>query len=121
MRAPDVLIRDTEPFPASVIKQLPPRNDDYVPWTHYAQRVLLHNGGYSWEPLSVMHADQKWVVIGHLTIADERYGGVGEDDSSPTSAESNAFKRACAKAGIGLHLYQDFWLHDRLVEEGNKT
>lgn len=116
MRSPATLVRDTEPFPKDIIKQLPPRGDDYVSWTHYAQRILLHNGGYSWEPTTALFADNKWVVIGHLTIEDERYGGVGED-TTPTAAESNAFKRACAKAGIGLHLYGDYWLHGRLEEE----
>ena len=113
MRSREELTRDTAPFPDSVIKQLPPRGDNYVPWTHYAQRLLLHHGGYSWTARQATYADNTWVVVGNLTIGDETYGAVGEDDA-PAAAESNAFKRACAKAGIGLHLYEDFWLHERL-------
>jgi hypothetical protein len=49
-------------------------------------------------------------------LGDEVYGAVGED-KTPTAAESNAFKRACAKAGIGLHLYDHYWLHRELERQ----
>ncbi len=117
MRSSDELICDTAPFPASVIKQLPKSDNrpalDYVPWYQYAQRLLLHHGGYLWVPGDPIHADNLWAVSGVLTIGDEQYGGVGED-TTPTAAESNAYKRACAHAGIGLHLYGGYWLHERL-------
>lgn len=116
MRSREQLVADTEPFPDQIVKQLPPRGDNYVPWTHYAQRLLLKYGGYSWRPTSVMHSGHLWVVMGELTVEGEVYGAVGEDDA-PAAAESNAFKRACAKAGIGLHLYGDFWLHERLKRD----
>lgn len=116
MRDLKALVRDTEPFPDSVIQKLPPRGDPYVPWSHYAQRLLLHHGGYEWRVTHLVHADKTWAVVGELTLEGEVYGAVGEDNT-PTSAESNAFKRACAHAGIGLHLYQDFWLHGRLLQE----
>lgn len=113
MRERDQLIEDTEPFPDSIIKQLPPRGDNYVSWPHYAQRLLLKHGGYQWKPTSMTFQNGVWAVMGELTLEGEVYGSVGEDDA-PAAAESNAFKRACAKAGIGLHLYGDFWLHERL-------
>lgn len=113
MRDLPTLIEDTEPFPDSIIEQLPPRGDNYVSWPHYAQRLLLKHGGYSWRPTSVMEAGGLWVVMGELDLDGETYGAVGEDNA-PAAAESNAFKRACAKAGIGLHLYGNFWLHERL-------
>lgn len=116
MRTPEELIRDTEPFPDSVIEKLPPRGDNYVTWTHYAQRLLLFHGGYSWRPGDPIYANSVWTVRGELTIGDEIYGAVGED-TTPTSAESNAFKRACSKAGIGLHLYGHWWLHERLKKK----
>jgi hypothetical protein len=129
VRTRDELIRDTEPFPDSVIEKLPPRGDNYVTWTHYAQRLLLYYGGYSWEPGDAhyqkierertdgsIYIEHVWTVTGKLTLGDEVYGAVGEDNS-PTSAESNAFKRACAKAGIGLHLYEHYWLHNRLQKD----
>lgn len=116
MRTLEALIQDTEPFPEDVVKQLPPRGDNYVSWTHYAQRLLLHHRGYEWEPSDPVYADGTWAVRGVLTLDGERYGSVGED-TAPAAAESNAFKRACAHAGIGLHLYGDFWLHGRLARE----
>lgn len=119
MRDLGTLVQDTQPFPDSVIKQLPPRGDDYVPWSQYAQRLLFQHRGYQWEPGDPVFADGTWAVRGVLTIEGERYGAVGEDDA-PASAESNAFKRACAKAGIGLHLYQNYWLHKRLEDEHMK-
>ena len=117
MRTPEKLIADTKPFADSVIEQLPPRGDNYVSWTHYAQRLLYAHGGYEWTPTGVTHADGLWVVTGLLRLGDETYGAVGEDDA-PAAAESNAFKRACAKAGIGLHLYEHYWLHG-LLEKGD--
>ena len=68
-------------------------------------------------PLLVTRTQYVWAVSVRIWFGnDEWYDGVGEDDS-PTSAESNAYKRACAHAGIGLHLYDDFWLHERLKKE----
>jgi len=50
---------------------------------------------------------------------DEWYDGVGID-SDADKAESQAYKRACAHAGIGLHLYGGYWLLGALgtPEEG---
>ncbi len=122
------LVRDTEPFPDKMIQELPPRGDRYVPWVQYAQRLLLHYGGYTWQVGEVIHADNTWAVIGTLYLGEQpdadsqSYSAVGEDDS-PTAAESNAFKRACAKAGIGLHLYENiekgnpYWLHNQLAKD----
>lgn len=117
MRTPEQLIADTAPFPEKLISKLPPRGDSYVPWYQYAQRLLLHHPDYSWRVVSVVEADGVWAVVGELTIEGEIRAGVGEDDA-PAAAESNAFKRACAKAGIGLHLYDEagYWLHGRLVK-----
>lgn len=113
MRDPATLLQDAKPFADAVIEKLPPRGDSYVSWTHYAQRLLFTHGGYSWRPTTITHVDGVWAVLGELTLGDETYGAVGED-KTPTAAESNAFKRACAKAGIGLHLYDHYWLSREL-------
>ena len=122
-RTLEELVRDTAPFPDSVIKTLDKAGGlDYVPWYQYAQRLLLHWGGYTWQVNDVMEAQGVWAVTGTLFLGEQpeddsqSYSAVGED-STPTAAESNAFKRACAHAGVGLHLYGDFWLHDRLLKE----
>jgi hypothetical protein len=111
------LIRDTKPFASDVIEKLPPRGDSYVSWTHYAQRLLFTHHGYSWRPTAIVEGGEGWAVMGELTLGDEIYGAVGED-KTPTAAESNAFKRACAKAGIGLHLYDHYWLYRELEKQG---
>jgi hypothetical protein len=118
MRTLDDLIRDTEPFPAGVVEKLPPRGDPYVPWYQYAQRLLLHYPNHTYRVTAVHWAGGVWAVTVELTLGDVTFGAVGEDDS-PTAAESNAYKRAAAHAGIGLHLYDEagYWLHNRLVKE----
>jgi hypothetical protein len=120
MRDRDSLLRDTEPFPEAVIEQLPGRGGgpplDYVAWNQYNQRLLLHHPDHEYRVKGVWHSDGLWCVAVEFTIDGQTYGGVGED-SAPTAAESNAYKRALAHAGIGLHLYGGYWLHDRLGRE----
>ena len=135
MRTPEQLIADTAPFPEETISKLPPRGDSYVAWSQYNQRMLLHHPDHEYRVISVTHSPgylvpikddagtkrfddwrpPVWAVAVELTIEGSAYAAVGEDDS-PTSAESNAYKRACAHAGIGLHLYGGYWLHGRLVK-----
>ena len=47
MRSLEQLIQDTEPFPDSVVATLPKTEKrpalDYVPWSQYNQRLLLHH------------------------------------------------------------------------------
>ena len=120
MRTPEQLIADTAPFPDALIQHVPPRNESYVPWYQYAQRILLHYPNYSWTITTIVEGGMTWAVAGELRLVVDgpRYAGTGEDEGSVTSAESQAFKRACAKAGIGLHLYDEdgYWLHGRLVK-----
>ena len=126
MRSRDQIIQDTEPFPDSVIKRLPPRNESYVPWYQYAQRLLLHHGAHRYEISHVVYGGDKWTVAVRLYLdPDEWYDGVGTDQSAD-AAESQAYKRACAHAGIGLHLYEGertgkFWLHERLKKTANDS
>lgn len=132
MRTPEQLLVDTEPFPDSLVQKLPPRGDSYVPWYQYAQRLLLHHPDHSYRVIAVTYAPPYtgidkdgdpyqlppvWAVSVELDLGGQVFAAVGEDDS-PTSAESNAYKRAAAHAGIGLHLYDEdgYWLHGRLVK-----
>ena len=141
MRNQADLIVDTAPFPDKLIKQLPTGyNADYVEWHEYNQRLLLQHPDHDYLVTSVTYApgyhfpvmddDGKkrfddwappvWAIGVAFTIDGCDYHGVGEDDS-PTSAESNAYKRACAHAGIGLHLYNrdGYWLHGRLIKDSD--
>jgi hypothetical protein len=111
------LLRDAEPFPDRLIEKKPGGASrpsvDYVSWPHYAQRLLLDHGGHEYRVTHVVFGDGKWTVAVAVDLGDESYAGVGTD-SSADNAESQAYKRACAHAGIGLHLYGGFWLHGRL-------
>ena len=146
MRTTEELLLDATPFADEVIKKLPPRDDAYVTWNQYNQRMLWAHGAHRYEvtntvaypvatkqfqslddddlpeladdgkPLLVTRTQYVWAVSVRLYISDDEwYDAVGED-SDPASAESNAYKRACAHAGIGLHLYCDdrpenrYWL-----------
>lgn len=136
MRTPEQLLQDAEPFPDRIIKTVGPRKDAYVKWAEYNQRMLLHHPDHDYRVTSVSHApgylypkkDEDgnltdtqlwappvWAIAVEFTIDGSVYAGVGEDDS-PAAAESTAYKRACAHAGIGLHLYGGYWLHGRLVQ-----
>ena len=137
MRTPEQLLIDSEPFPDRIISEVGPRKDSYVKWSHYAQRALLQHPGHDYRVTSVTYAPgysypvkddngkprfddwvpPVWAIAVEFTFEGSVYAGVGEDDS-PTAAESNAYKRACAHAGIGLHLYnrKGYWLHGRLVK-----
>ena len=118
MRSLEQLIQDTKPFPDSLIQQLPPRGDEFVPWFEYAQRLLLQHPGHSYRVLDVTHHGDVWAVTVEFEIEGSKYAAVGED-SAPTHAESNAYKRALSHAGIGLHLYNrsGYWLHGRLQKD----
>lgn len=120
MRNKAQLIEDTKPFPDSIIEQLPAGEKrpalDFVSWTHYTQRLLLQHGGHTYRVTHLVYGGDLWTVGVEIVLSgDESYAGVGTD-ADPLNAESNAYKRACAHAGIGLHLYGSFWLHDRLQQ-----
>ena len=104
MRTLETLAADAEPFPESLIETIPAGANkpavDYVSWSHYNQRLLLQHPAHEYEVTDTVYGST-WAVTVHITIDGQRYGGVGEDSTSPTSAESNAYKRACAHAGIG--------------------
>ena len=110
MRTLEQIGADAVPFPAELIKHLPPRNEAYVSWTHYTQRILKVHGAHRYQVTSVVYGDGQWAVAVRIQFGDtEFYDGVGFDKDA-THAESQAYKRACAHAGIGLHLYGEYWL-----------
>lgn len=138
MRTPEQLIRDTKPFPAEWIDEAG-SGRPFVSWSEYNQVMLYVHPEADYDVTSVTYAPgyhfpvvddngkkrfddwapPVWAVAVQFVIEGTRYAGVGSADD-PLSAESNAYKRACSHAGIGLHLYQKlpkipYWLHDRLV------
>jgi len=109
--------------PDSLVKVLRSENDfsiKYVPW-HVMNRILnLHAPEWSGEVRSITYsADAKSVsVVYRVTlygtdaeIYRESSGTASVDDTSygdpVQKAEAMAFRRACARFGLGLHLYHE--------------
>ena len=110
------------------------RQADYVSWTDKMQRVLQVCGGFDWDvriiegswvnedrmsrnnkPYTAKvatagagDADEPVTAIGTLTVEIDgnlrRVDGVGTG-ADGKKAETDAFARACAKIGVGLHLW----------------
>lgn len=110
------------PFPASLVKQVGPRKDDYVSWHHYVQRLLAQHGAFDWDisqPFESGDEKEPVAVKGVLTVTvDGEYrtvAGAGQGRDYKT-AESDALKRAACKLGMGLHLWaqDEYWLEQSL-------
>jgi hypothetical protein len=107
-----------EPFPDKLIEQVPPRGEDYVPWIHWAQRALTQLGPYNWQVVQVIpprDGKGEWAVVGRIiaTVDGEtiHVDGIGQGQDAK-AAESDAFKRAWSKTGMGQHLWagKSYWL-----------
>ena len=125
MRTIEQLVSDAGPFSDKLISQTPAGAKrpalDYVSWPNYAQRLLLAHGGHRYSVTNmVAGSDGRYAVSVRVQFDDDEwYDGVGID-SDADKAESQAYKWACAHAGIGLHLYGGYWLLGALgtPEEG---
>ena len=118
MRTSEQLTIDTKPFKPDLIEQIPGSGNrpaiDFVSWNHYTQKILATHGGHTYTVRHMEYTGSSWVVQVRIQFSDDEwYEGLGEDMSA-LAAESNAYKRACAHAGIGLHLYGSYWLYDYL-------
>lgn len=104
-----------EPFPGKLIKQLPGTAKrpplSYVSWTDKLQRLIQIGVPYSWtiegihrsgddsEPVAV-HGRLRVVMDGVERVID----GMGQGTNAK-KASTDAFARACAFLGLGLHLW----------------
>jgi len=101
-----------EPFPAKVVKQLPGSYAaDFVSWTDKIQRLMQVVGPFDYQIVAVFDSgDEKEPVAvhGRLTVTvDERVrtvDGIGQGKDTK-NASTDAFSRACAFLGLGLHLW----------------
>lgn len=90
---------------------------EYFPWHRAPQILDKYCPGWGWKIHQMKVVGDRLVLLGRLTIpaAD----GVMERDATGTeeltkisygdpssNAESMAFRRACAKFGLALHLYE---------------
>ena len=116
-------IKLLSPFPKKLVKSAPKgKFGDYVPHAHYVERLRDSGVKYSWsvEPLYGTHKGVKRIVGAIGTIEIEEMGsfmGCGDvdtikldnpkfnDGSNLKDAESDAFKRACMRFGLGVELW----------------
>ena len=111
------------PFPKKLVKKAPAgKFGDYVPHANYVERLRDSGVKYSWtcEPVYGMHNGEKRIVGAKGTITIDgmgSYDGFGDVDTFKLSnakfndgtnlkdAESDAFKRACMRFGLGVELW----------------
>ena len=111
------------PFPKELVRKAPAgKFGDYVPHAHYVER--LRDSGIQYtlqcEPVYGTHNGDKRIVGAKGTITLEgmgSYDGFGDvdtfklsnakfnDGSNLKDAESDAFKRACMRFGLGVELW----------------
>lgn len=119
------------PFPAELVRKAPAgKFGDYVPHAHYVERLRDSGVTYSWEcePVYGTFKGDKRIVGAKGTITIEGMGsyvGFGDvdtfklgndkfnDGSNLKDAESDAFKRACMRFGLGVEL----WSGSKQTEE----
>ena len=123
------------PFPKELVMKAPAgKFGDYVPHAHYVERLRDSGVKYSWtcEPVYGLHDGEKRIVgaKGTITIEDMgSYDGFGDvdtfklsnakfnDGSNLKDAESDAFKRACMRFGLGVEL----WTGSKQTEEESRA
>ena len=111
------------PFPKELVRKAPAgKFGDYVPHAHYVERLRDSGVKYTWqcEPVYGTHNGEKRIVGAKGTIYIDKmgsYDGFGDVDtfklSSPKfndgsnlkDAESDAFKSACMRFGLGVELW----------------
>ena len=88
----------------------------YIPWYSVNQILDKYSPGWQWQITKIETTNERIFIVGRLSIPTAD-GVVSRDAtgteqldtkfSDPSSkAESMAFRRASARFGLGLHLYQ---------------
>lgn len=111
------------PFPQEIVRKAPAgKFGDYVPHAHYVERLRDSGVNYTWQCEAVYGTfnGEKRIVGAKGTITIEgmgSYDGFGDvdtfklgnakfnDGTNLKDAESDAFKRACMRFGLGVELW----------------
>ena len=126
----DSLKKLLKPFPKEYVKDAPKgKFGKYVSHSRYVERLRDSGIPYSWscEPIYGVHKGEKRIVgaKGTIKLGNDSYDGIGDvdtfkldnksinDGSLLKDAESDAFKRACMRFGLGVEL----WSGDITEEE----
>ena len=128
------ILRLAKKFPSQLIRTIKKgtRQEDYINHAVIAQRLLQVVGAYRWDWEVVYEADKVVAVKGMITAkvdgTEVTVSGAGTETFDKDSTgekikkmESDAFKRAAAKLGVGLHLWaQDqYFLDVQLAKDLN--
>lgn len=92
-------------------------NVTYIPWYNAIKYFDYYAPGWSYRIANVYHIGQNCVVVAEISIptsdgvVTRQATGVEDDDKSgygdpASNAESMALRRAAAKFGLGLYLYE---------------
>lgn len=123
------------PFPKEVVQD-PPKGKfgKFVNHAVYVERLRDADVDYQWEFEPVIINDKVIGAKGRLTIEGKVYEGAGDVEGPALAratqgeclklAESDAFKRACMRAAIGVELWSgtdDFYADDNKQEPIQKT
>jgi len=128
------ILRLARKFPSQLIRTIKKgsHNEDYINHAVIAQRLLQVVGAYGWD-WEVVYEENKVVCVhGRLTADVDgksvTVSGAGTETFTGDTTgekikkmESDAFKRAAAKLGVGLHLWaQDqYFLDKQLAKDLN--
>ena len=111
------------PFPQEIVRKAPAgKFGDYVPHAHYVERLRDSGVKYTWQCKAVYgtYNGEKRIVGAKGTITIDgmgSYDGFGDvdtfklgnakfnDGTNLKDAESDAFKRACMRFGLGVELW----------------
>ena len=114
------------PFPKEVVQD-PPKGKfgKFVNHAVYVERLRDCDVDYEWEFEPIIINDKVIGAKGKLTIEGKVYQGAGDVEAPALAratlgeclklAESDAFKRACMRAGLGVELWSgtdDFYMED---------
>jgi hypothetical protein len=113
-----ILAELTRPFPPQAVQWKPGATTKdksramalaYVDSREYIERLNEVIGGDWQDHYEVVTAENRVMVLCHLSVAGVTRTGNGEcdltDSNAMTSASAQAFKRACVKHGLGAYLY----------------
>ena len=107
------------PIPASMLKtkKIQGNQIPYLPWYTVVDILNKYSPGWTWEIVQMHMSGDRLFLVGRLTLVTsegtvyQEATGTEELDCSsygdPSSnAESMAFRRAAARFGLGLYLYE---------------
>ncbi len=115
----DILTDLAQPIPARLLAHRKQGNAElsYLPWHRAVKMLDFYAPGWSGAVVSITTAGDRLIVVYRITIVAQEgsfsreatgqekldCGSYGDPSSN---AESMAFRRAAAKFGLGLHLYE---------------